>query len=95
MTTIMMICRLMGNQREYIASGGFSQYLYEDHPKFRPINVNGKHAKALHYIADGKKDHTGLPPYANTSNMYFRVGKDGNAIQGKVYIDRKHCIDFD
>lgn len=27
--------------------------------------------------------------------MYFRVGKDGNVIQGKVYVDRKHCIDFD
>lgn len=95
MTIIMMTCRLMGNQREYIDSGGFSQYLYEDHPKFRPMTVNGIHAKALHYIADGKKDHTGLPSYANKSNMYFRVGKDGNAIQGKVYIDRKHCIDFD
>ncbi len=27
--------------------------------------------------------------------MYFRVGRDNSVIQGKVYIDRKHCIDFD
>lgn len=85
----------MGNQREYIESGGFSRHLYEDHPDYAPISINGIHAKVLHYIADGATDHTGLPPYADTSDMYFRVGKDGSVIQGKVYIDRKHCIDFD
>lgn len=85
----------MGNQREYIKSGGFSQYLYEDHPDFTPKTINGIKAKALHYIADKGVDHTGLPQYSNTSDMYFRVGPDGNVIQGKIFIDRKHCIDFD
>lgn len=27
--------------------------------------------------------------------MYFRVGRDGIVTQGKVYVDRKHCLDFD
>ena len=85
----------MGNQREYIKSGGFSQYLYEDHKKFTPKTVNGIRGKVVHYILDGGTDHTGLPAYANTSDMYFRVGKDGNVVQGKVYIDRKHYLDFD
>lgn len=85
----------MGNQQEYIPSGGFTRYLYEDHPNFAPITMNGIRAKALHYIPDGKKNHAGLPQYANSSDMYFRVGADGTVIQGKVYVDRKHFIDFD
>lgn len=87
--------KYMGNQRVYISTGGFSQYLYEDHVGFSPVTVNGVRGKALHYIGDGIGDHTGLPQYADTSDMYFRVGKDGKVIQGKVYIDRKHAIDFD
>ena len=85
----------MGNQRQYIKTGGFLQYLYEDHPNFTPITINGVHGKALRYIADEKIGHTGLPQYANTGDMYFRVGRDGKVIQGKVYINRKQCIDFD
>ena len=85
----------MGNQREYVKSGGFSQYLYEDHKRFKPQTVNGIRGKAVHYIKDGETDHTGLPAYADTSDMYFRVGLDGKVVQAKLYIDRKHCIDFD
>ena len=85
----------MGNQREYLISGGFSQYLYEDHLDFKPLTINGVRGKVLHYIGDGDTDHTGLPSYANTSDMYFRVGKEHTVEQGKVYVDRKHCLDFD
>lgn len=85
----------MGNQQEYIESGGFSKYLYETHNDFEPVTINGIRGKVLHYVADGDIDHTGLPQYANTSDMYFRVGPDGKVIQGKVYIDRRQCIDFD
>lgn len=95
MNTITIIFKHMGNQREYITSGGFSQYLYEDYANFSPMTINGIRGKVLHYIGDGDKDHTGLPQYANTSDMYFRVGKDGSVIQGKVYVGRKQVIDFD
>ena len=90
----MTICK-MGNQREYIATGGFSAYLYEDHPGWESKTVNGIHGKVIKLKADKTGSHAGLPTYANTSDMYFRVGKDGKVIQGKVYISRKMCIDFD
>lgn len=85
----------MGNQREYIASGGFSAYLYEDHPDRKPMFINGVRAKVVKLITDKTGTHSGLPSYANTSTMYLRVGHDGEVIQAKLYKDRKHCLDFD
>lgn len=85
----------MGNQREYIASGGYSAYLYEDHPNWKPMIINGVKAKVVKLITDKTGTHSGLPSYANTSTMYLRVGHDGEVIQAKLYKDRKHCLDFD
>lgn len=85
----------MGNQREYIPSGGFSAYLYENHPDWKPITINGIRTKVVKLVTDKTGTHSGLPSYANTSNMYLRIGKDGNIIQAKLYKDRKHCLDFD
>lgn len=85
----------MGNQRHYLSYGGFSEYLYEDHPAWKPITINGIHGKVIRLKADETGVHSNLPIYANTSDMYFRVGKDGTVIQGRVYINRRSCIDFD
>ena len=85
----------MGNQREYLPSGGFSQYLYAPHKDFSPITINGIRGVVVHYLPDKSTDHTGLPTYANTSDVYFRVGIKGNVIQAKVYKDRKHVLDID
>ncbi len=85
----------MGNQREYIAGGGFSVNLYEDHPGWNPKTISGVRAKVIKLVTDKKGTHSGLPAYANTSNMYLRTGADGNIIQAKLYKDRKHCLDFD
>lgn len=95
MTIITMICRLMGNQREYIKSGGFAAYLYENHPDWKPVEINGIKAKVLKLITDKSGCHSGLPTYANTSNMYLRANRDGEVVQAKLYISRKQCIDFD
>lgn len=90
-----MIYKLMGNQREYISSGGFSVYLYEDSPKWTTKIINGIRGKVVKLITDRIGTHSGLPSYANNSDMYLRVGHDGNVIQAKLYKDRKHCLDFD
>lgn len=95
MTIIMMTCRLMGNQREYIESGGFSASLYEDHPGWKAVVINGIKAKVLKLITDKTGFHSGLPTYANTSDMYLRANRDGQVVQAKLYINRKQCIDFD
>lgn len=85
----------MGNAREYITSGGFSVYLYDNHPGYETYHYNGLKAKVIVLKADPNGNHSGLPPYANTSDIYLRVGKSGNVIQAKVYTDRQHSLDFD
>lgn len=85
----------MGNQREYITSGGFSSYLYEDHPGWKPVTKNEIHAKVVKLKTDKTGYHSGLPTFANTSTMYLRLNRDGEVIQAKVYNDRRQCMDFD
>ncbi len=85
----------MGNQQEYIESGGFSQYLYKDHHGFPTIEINGARGKVVLYQNDPNGKHYSLPTYANTSDMYFKVGKNGEVIQGRLYISRKSTLDFD
>ncbi len=85
----------MGNQRQYIEGGGFSEHLYDDHPGYATFYHNGMKAKVIMLKADPDGNHAGLPPFADTSDIYLRVGKTGNVIQAKVYVDRKHSLDFD
>lgn len=85
----------MGNQQEYIESGGFSQYLYKDHYKFSAKEINGVRGKVVLDQRDPNGQHYSLPSYANTSDMYFKAAKDGEVIQGRLYIDRKSVLDFD
>lgn len=83
----------MGNQREYLPSGGFSEYLYKDEsPK---VTINGVTGKMISKITDPTGTHAGLPTYSNTSDVYFKKGQDGSASQAKVYKDRKTVLDFD
>ncbi len=85
----------MGNQNEYIASGGFSAYLYRDHNGFQSVEINGIRGKVVLDQRDPNGKHYSLPTYSNTSDMYFKVNKDGEVIQGRLYLDRKSYIDFD
>lgn len=88
----MHLCN-MGNQREYLPSGGFSEYLYKDEsPK---VTINGVTGKMISKITDPTGTHAGLPTYSNTSDVYFKKGQDGSASQAKVYKDRKTVLDFD
>lgn len=85
----------MGNMRQYVSTGGFSSYLYEDHPDYAPITMNGISAKVVSKIDDPTKAQVGLPSFSNTSDMYFKKGIEGNIIQAKLYDGRKQKMDFD
>lgn len=85
----------MGNQQAYIESGGFSQYLYKDHNGFCVKEVNGTRGKVVLDQRDPNGQHYSLPSYANTSDMYFKVAKNGEVTQGRLYINRKSVLDFD
>lgn len=83
----------MGNQRQYVASGGFNEYLYQDVSE--RVTINGVTGKMISKITDPTGTHDGLPTYSNTSDIYFKKGDDDLASQAKVYKDRKTVLDFD
>ena len=83
----------MGGQNQYIETGGFSEYLYEQIGE--TVHMNGLTGKMIKLKTDKDGTHTGLPSFSNTSDVYFRKGKDGLACQAKAYESRKMIIDFD
>lgn len=85
----------MGNQRQYNPTGGFFQYLFERHPDWEAVYINGVHAKVVRSITDKECRHSSLPLYSDTSDMYFKVGRSGQIIQARFYIDRSSVLDFD
>lgn len=89
-----MICK-MGTQKSYISTGGFSVHLYEDHPKWKPVVINGVSGKVIKLKVDPNGDHSGLPSYSDTSDVYLKMGVTGDVIQAKVYDGRKQLKDFD
>lgn len=83
----------MGNQRQYLKSGGFTRYLYKgESPK---VTMNGVTGRMVSKIADPTGTHDGLPTYSNTCDIYFKKGEDGLASQAKLYKDRRTILDFD
>ncbi len=85
----------MGNMKQMLSEGGFSSYLYNDHPNYAPVTINGITAKVVYKIDDPTKAQAGLPTYANKSDMYFKQGIEGNIIQAKLYDGRQQKLDFD
>ncbi len=83
----------MGAGRHYLKDGGFSEYLYETVGEVKVIN--GIRAKVVKLKTDEDGTHSSLPQYANTSDVYFRLGADGLPCQAKVYLSRRMCLDFD
>ena len=83
----------MGNQRQYLPSGGFSEYKYQDESE--RVTINGVTGKMISLITDPTGNQAGLPTYSNTSDIYFKKGADGLASQAKVYKDRHTVLDFD
>lgn len=83
----------MGSQRFYIASGGFSEYLYKDEsPR---VTINGVTGKMISKCVGEKSTHDGLPTFSNTCDIYFKKGENGLATQAKLYMGRRAVLDFD
>lgn len=83
----------MGGQKQYIETGGFSEYLYEQIGD--TVRMNGLQAKMIKLKSDKDGTHSGLPSFANSSNVYLRQGLDGLACQAKRYESRRMIIDYD
>jgi hypothetical protein len=82
----------MGQQKQYIASGGFTVYLYYQVGD-TIVASNGVAGKVVRKIDQSSYD--GLPILSNTSEVYFKINSQGEIIQARIYKDRKPVCDFD
>jgi len=83
----------MGGQKQYNKTGGFSNYLYRQVGE--TISSNGLVGKVIEKI-EGSGYHDGLPLYSNTSDIYFKMNDQEDAIeQARYYKNREASCDFD
>lgn len=82
----------MGDQRRYIATGGFSAYLYVQGGD-TIVASNGVSGKVVAKINGTGYD--GLPTLSNTSEVYFKCNAQGEIVQARIYKDRKPIMDLD
>ena len=84
----------MGGQKQYIAEGGFSQWLYKKVGE--TITINDMTGKIVEKIDDPIPNHAGLPFYSNTSDFYVKLSEfDGSPMQIRVFENRKAAPDLD
>jgi hypothetical protein len=84
----------MGGLKQYIAEGGFSQWLYKKVGE--TISYKGMSGKIVAKIDDTIPNHAGLPLAANTSDFYIKLSKDdGMPEQIRIYENRKAHLDLD
>lgn len=83
----------MGNQRNFLESGGFSEYLYETVGEV--VTINGLRCKIIKMPSDTNSHYAGLPKFSNTSDVYVGLGPGDVPRQLRVYKDRRNYKDFD
>lgn len=84
----------MGNAQNFFArddKGRRSEYTIVK--KYGSKTINGIKGSVIKRIGDSDT-HTNLPYYSNTSDIYFRMNKNG-ICQARVYIGQKKYLDFD
>ena len=85
----------MGNSREYIKSGGFSQYLYYQVGETITAS-NGVQGEIVSEYRDFRQFHSSLPKFSNNSKVYFKLDdEEKTAEQARVYVNRRAALDFD
>ncbi|MBQ6063011.1 MAG: hypothetical protein IJK87_05185 [Prevotella sp.] len=83
----------MGDQRSYRPGRDFSSYLYEARsPRITINGVTGRMIRKKTFLT-GNPMH--LPNYSGKCDVYFLPGKDGLAIQAKVFSNHRVVKDFD
>lgn len=83
----------MGNQTNYLSTGGFRVYEYGT--VGNSVEINGLNCKIVKKLTDVGDHHSGLPTYANTSDIYVGLGSRDIPRQLRVYKDRNSYMDFD
>lgn len=83
----------MGNQRNFLESGGFSEYLYETVGEV--VTINGLRCKIIKMPSDTNNHYAGLPKFSNTSDVYVGLGPGDVPRQLRLYKDRRSYKDFD
>ncbi len=83
----------MGNQRNFLESGGFSEYLYETVGEV--VTINGLRCKIIKMLSDTNNHYAGLPKFSNTSDVYVGLGPGDVPRQLRIYKDRRNYKDFD
>lgn len=84
---------VMGNQRNFLESGGFSEYLYETVGEV--VTINGLRCKIIKMLSDTNNHYAGLPKFSNTSDVYVGLGPGDVPRQLRIYKDRRNYKDFD
>ena len=84
---------VMGNQRNFLESGGFSEYLYETVGEV--VTINGLRCKIIKMLSDTNNHYAGLPKFSNTSDVYVGLGPGDVPRQLRLYKDRRNYKDFD
>ena len=84
---------VMGNQRNLLESGGFSEYLYETVGEV--VTINGLRCKIIKMLSDTNNHYAGLPKFSNTSDVYVGLGPGDVPRQLRIYKDRRNYKDFD
>lgn len=83
----------MGNQNQYLSSGGFTEYKYVTVGQV--VNINGFRCKVIKMPTDTDVYHAGLPSFSNTSDIYIGIGPNNVSKQMRGYKNRTAYKDFD
>lgn len=71
----------MGGEKTYNPEGGFTEQLY--YQVGDAIEAGGLTGKILGKFGE-EIGHSNLPSYSNTSNIYFKIGKEGHVEQMRI-----------
>lgn len=89
----------MGGGRWYYRKPGHTENMYETvlDENGNPVvaTVGGVKGCLIKLKTDPTGNHTSLPSYSRTSDLYFRKDPNGEIVQASLYLCGKKVLDFD